>query len=345
MDRDGDGVVAFNDFKEMFYPNYFKVYKKTTASNTFSSPKTDKIIGMFRKKHLVPTTPEKRLRAASAKKFPNYKSVQNSLNQTQLVVSAKAQPKNQLSNSSVGLSNLKDKNYKDMRLIYPKSKNSNDYDYNPQSDREKEDRDIPSSSRQRLNSSNKLQEKSHIDYADPNSNVNKERILSNLNLYNSASQRISPRQRDSALNRTSSREKINSPERKNLSSNSLNMDHNSLYFDQNKFLKGKSLNNIAYNPRTPSKFKFETYHTEYLTKFLCDLIKYDCEIENLKEALNQRKDLNMNNMFYWFDYSNRGYIGTLEFKKIMNELDINVNPLQINLIFERFNIYQDKRFT
>ena len=50
-------------------------------------------------------------------------------------------------------------------------------------------------------------------------------------------------------------------------------------------------------------------------------------------------------MFYWFDYSNRGYIGVLEFKKAMNELELSINNNQIKLIFERFNIYQDSRFT
>jgi hypothetical protein len=71
-DRDGDGVVAYNDFKEIFFSNYFKIYKKTTASGIFSSPKKEKIFDYYRKKNQVPMSPENntklRSRPASSQK-------------------------------------------------------------------------------------------------------------------------------------------------------------------------------------------------------------------------------------------------------------------------------------
>jgi len=463
LDRDGDGVVAFNDYKDIFYPNYFKVYKKTTSSNNFS-PKTEKIIGMYKKKDLIPGSgsSQKRLRPASSSaiRYPNYNKNYNSqissmsttagkiksqLSQTQLTRS-NSNLKNKFSNTSISLgetlksnkmresnnsNNNNNSNYnllkqtsKSIEMKYISKPNLNDLRVSNSSNLGSLGMS-PSRSNSNLKVDRMILEKEKSPYRHMQSyeSVNQNNVyvrnspMKNLNLNsnspvrNTSASPIRDRLNNSQLNNSNlgspvrnnlenlkysspvrnnlnnksspikkvinnadninykgspirekpSNEKIdrmidiktNSPERKvnsstnlnNKNSNITNDLNNHLYYDQKSILKGTSLTNISYIPRSPSKFKFETHHTDYLSRFLCDLVKYDCDLETIKEALSLRKDLNLNNMFYWFDYSNRGYIGVLEFKKAMNELELSINNNQIKLIFERFNIYQDSRFT
>jgi Ca2+-binding EF-hand superfamily protein len=81
-----------------------------------------------------------------------------------------------------------------------------------------------------------------------------------------------------------------------------------------------------------------------LSKYLYEILSFDINVESLKEALSVKSDINIRDLFNYFDLTGRGYISLVDMKEVLKELDIFAGLDDIKLLYKRFDKDLDGRF-
>ena len=72
-------------------------------------------------------------------------------------------------------------------------------------------------------------------------------------------------------------------------------------------------------------------------KEIIDLLYIEEKIENAKIDLALRHDFNIENIFRFFDFDNKGYIIITDFERGLNKLSLYPNPLEIKVVFNKYD--------
>ena len=81
-----------------------------------------------------------------------------------------------------------------------------------------------------------------------------------------------------------------------------------------------------------------------LAKYFYEILTMDVNSESLKEALSVKSDINIRDLFNYFDLTVRNYISLVDMREVLKELDIYTSLDDIKLLYKRFDKDLDGRF-
>jgi Ca2+-binding EF-hand superfamily protein len=81
-----------------------------------------------------------------------------------------------------------------------------------------------------------------------------------------------------------------------------------------------------------------------LAKYFYEILSMDVNAESLKEALSVKSDINIRDLFNYFDLTARSYISLVDMREVLKELDIIAGLDDIKLLYKRFDKDLDGRF-
>ena len=87
------------------------------------------------------------------------------------------------------------------------------------------------------------------------------------------------------------------------------------------------------NQNDVSDFVFDNKFNDFIT----ELMSIEEKIENAKIDLALRHDFNIENIFRFFDFDNKGYITINDFERGFNKLSLYPNPLEIKVVFNKYD--------
>lgn len=87
------------------------------------------------------------------------------------------------------------------------------------------------------------------------------------------------------------------------------------------------------NQNGVSDFVFDNKFNDFIT----ELMSIEEKIENAKIDLALRHDFNIENIFRFFDFDNKGYITINDFERGFNKLSLYPNPLEIKVVFNKYD--------
>ena len=87
------------------------------------------------------------------------------------------------------------------------------------------------------------------------------------------------------------------------------------------------------NQNDVSDFVFDNKFNDFIT----ELMSIEEKIENAKTDLALRHDFNIENIFRFFDFDNKGYIKKNDFERGFNKLYLYPNPLEIKVVFNKYD--------
>ena len=87
------------------------------------------------------------------------------------------------------------------------------------------------------------------------------------------------------------------------------------------------------NQNDVSDFVFDNKFNDFIT----ELMRIEEKIENAKIDLALRHDFNIENIFRFFDFDNKGYITINDFERGFNKLSLYPNPLEIKVVFNKYD--------
>ncbi len=93
---------------------------------------------------------------------------------------------------------------------------------------------------------------------------------------------------------------------------------------------------------TSNNIKNKT-NSSLLAKYFYEILALDINAEALKEALSVKSDINIRDLFNYFDLTGRSYISLVDLKEVLKELDIFANIYDIKLLYKRFDRDLDGR--
>ena len=99
-----------------------------------------------------------------------------------------------------------------------------------------------------------------------------------------------------------------------------NMNNNNLIINMN-------------NQNGVSDFVFDNKFNDFIT----ELMSIEEKIENAKIDLALRHDFNIEKIFKFFDFDNKGYITINDFERGFNKLSLYPNPLEIKVVFNKYD--------
>jgi Ca2+-binding EF-hand superfamily protein len=126
--------------------------------------------------------------------------------------------------------------------------------------------------------------------------------------------------------------------------------------DRQRYISPNRVNTLSpftsrdFSPRS-QRYRLEDNNTPknkansaILSKYLYDILSMDVNVESLKEALSVKSDINIRDLFNYFDLTGRGYISLVDLKEVLKELDIFAGLDDIKLLYKRFDKDLDGRF-
>jgi Ca2+-binding EF-hand superfamily protein len=84
-------------------------------------------------------------------------------------------------------------------------------------------------------------------------------------------------------------------------------------------------------------------NSSLIAKYFYEILSLDLNAESLKEALSVKSDINIRDLFNYFDLTGRSYISLVDMKEVLKELDIFANLDNIKLLYKRFDKDLDGR--
>ena len=341
FDRDGDGVINFKDLKDMFFPEYFKVFKKSECER--SNGVTGKSNNEKRLKSAITSSTSFRSPRASSTnpKILNFLKTSNTVFKGKTNISS-VNSKNSTNNLSNGQSSSNIYSAKNVTS----SNNEKLEDVNSKSNPK-----LAYKSSHSLNSQiNNQFSNRHNNFGnnneagfDFNDNYDYNKLSNNYIPTGSSydNKKLSPsRNKLNAQSLSSSSSKTNFYSSRGNEAN----DVGKPFMSPVSYSKKTRTVELDYVPRNIDNPKFENNNPEKLARFLCDLTKLDVECENVKESICLRKDVSLRKLFFWFDYSCKGYFDKTDFYDVMNRLGIEFKDSScLNLIFDRFNTSKSQK--
>jgi hypothetical protein len=82
-----------------------------------------------------------------------------------------------------------------------------------------------------------------------------------------------------------------------------------------------------------------------MVECLKELIDYERNLENLKEALASRNDFNLSDCFRLFDLSNTGYISVSDIQEAFGLYGVYPSREEAQLILNRYDLNKDNRLS
>ena len=137
-----------------------------------------------------------------------------------------------------------------------------------------------------------------------------------------------------------------SPSRNKLNSNKELLTQSKSYYSP----KQTTAQDSDFLPASQNCYNFSKVSTlittsEILARFLSDISRLEVEIESIKESLSLRHDIFLREIFYWFDYTNRGFFDKKDFREVLNDLGIEAHLYLQNRVFDRFNLGNNNRMS
>jgi Ca2+-binding EF-hand superfamily protein len=91
-----------------------------------------------------------------------------------------------------------------------------------------------------------------------------------------------------------------------------------------------------------NKFKLNDNYN-MLVRYFIDTIKNDINSEELKKQFNSKPDVNLNDLFTFFDISRRNYISIVDCSEVLKQIGVHANPDEIKLLYKRYDRDMDSR--
>lgn len=360
LDNDGDGQVSYEEFQEIFFP---LKYAKSSIQKSSYINKYDNTISQS---HIFNNTQSSSLKYSNSNFVNNYNRTWKNEGEDRMREKDDIEVKYE--------DVIKDENRECNDLSHNPLKSTytdNFAKFNSQSQgkfyetQSKYHQKSPSTHQPREN--NFFSTMSTIKMASPlRSSMNEEvNLKASMNTYTSPNRRFySPgyeranrgdinnsfNLNKSVRDNSFASKRFFSPNRMNLTSNnfgtiqrnrnvhsSLSPNRTTNYNNYSKNFRGLGLYSPSYYQSSLNSKRLN------LAKFLKDILVLDSNSEIYKESLALKSDVNLQDLFALFDFSNRNSISLVDFKEVLKEFDIYSTLNELKLVFKRYDINMDGR--